>query len=462
MKKQKIFLFLRWYLLFSAVLTLSSCSLTEKQYGVKSFPSKEMAKKTKEKEKETWEQIQNQKTKSFPKKIKDIEAFIKANEDKDIALEAYLLKAKSFLQNKNYKQACLSYHEVVESSFNYTNHWEAYQASAKCHIKEGRLEKALETLEKLIQNPKEKLKNKKAAAELQWTFLKNKKAFIKWNLISLSHLFLFSSQSKKKQMWKDKGEKLINSLSPDDLISYTKQAPLFPAFSAYLLYKTGDHFWANKNFSKAKIYFKKSLSTKFSLTLKKPIEKKLRLIEKISKINPYLIGVLVPLSGRRKALGEKILRGLYMGLDMDKDSPWQIVVMDSKSHPDIVRTHLESLLYKYHVAGVIGGLTSETAEVIAEKAETFSIPAVLFSQKRNLSFNRDFVFQNSITAYQLLKPLIDELRRGLKVKTAAILYPDDPYGKEYTELFSELFKKQGVKSHTTKSIKQERLILKNT
>lgn len=438
-------LFFKVHLLFLAFLTLSGCSLFEKQYGVKSFPSKSMAKKTKPKEKQTWEQIQTQKTKSFPEKIKDIEAFIKANEDKEIALEAYLLKAKKFLQNKNYKKACLSYHEVVESSFDYTNQWEAYQASAKCHLKEGKLEQALETLEKLIQNPKEKLKNKKVAAKLQWTFLKNKKISAKWNLISLSHLFLFSSQPKEKQIWKNKGEKLINSLSPNELILYAKQAFLFPVFSAYLLYKVGEHFWANKKFAKAKTYFKESLSSEPSLTLKKSIKKKLRLIEKISKINPYLIGVLVPLSGRRKALGEKVLRGLYMGLDMEKDSSWQIIVMDSKSHPDVVSTHLESLLYKHHVAGVIGGLTSETAEVIADKAELFAIPAILFSQKENLSLNRDFIFQNSITAQQLLKPLVNELRKNLKVNTAAVLYSDDLYGKEYAELFSNLFKKQGGK-----------------
>ena len=441
---------------FLSLLTLFNCRMTEKQYEEKSFPKKIIAKKNSKAEEQTWKRIQNQNNKNVERKIKDLETFIKTHKNKEIALEAYLLKARIFLKNKQNKQACLSYHKVVQSSFNYSKQWKAYQASAKCYFHEGKLDKALIILERFIHNPKETLKNKRVAAKLQWTFLKSKKAnsklqkdflkskkvFIKWKLINLAHLISLSS-SVKKQNWKEKGKNFINSLSREELILQTKQVSKFVIFEGYLFYKIAQHFWNDKEFSKAEQYFKKSLSTSLSLDLKKSAERNLKLIKRISKVNPYLIGVLVPLSGRRKALGEKILRGLYMGLDMEKNSPWQIIVMDSKSHPDVVRTHLENLFYKHHIIGVIGGLTSETAEVIANQASVFAIPAILFSQKKDLSLNRNFVFQNSITAEQLLKPLIEQVKKNLKIKKVAILYPDDLYGKEYAQLFSEIFTQKG-------------------
>ena len=440
--KNKVSLF-KGYLLVFLFPALSGCGLLERSHQIKPFPKKSMAKKTQQKEKKTWQQIKNQKNKPFSQRIKDIESFIQTNEDKEIALDAYLLRAKLFLKNRKYKAACLSYHKVVQSSFDYTKRWEAYRASAKCHFRAKKGSLALKTLESLIQNPKADLKDKKASAQLQWDFLKNKKAFIKWKLTSLSHLFFLSSNLKERQEWKNKGEDIIRRLSPGNLILYANQAEKFGAFEGYLLYKAGKYFVGNKELSKAKSYFKKSLSSPLSLNLKKEVKSHLMMIKKIDKVNPYLIGALIPFSGRRKALGEKILRGLYMGLNLEKGSSWQIVVMDSKSHPDVVQTQLDNLFYKHHVIGLIGGLTSETAEVIAERAETFAIPAVLFSQKKGLSLNRDFIFQNAITAEQLLKPLVEQVNKKLKIKKTALLYPDDFYGKEYTDLFSQLFQQAG-------------------
>ena len=427
--------------LYSFLLLLSSCVELEKFNELKAPSRKYKAKTTSKEEKKTWQEIKKEKNKNFTERIKDISVFIKANKDKDIVLEAYLLKAKIFSKNKKQKEACSTYHQVVKSSFYYPKPWEAYRASAKCYFNEGKTELAFEVLEKFIQSPKENLEHKTVAADLQWVFIKNKKGFIERKLISLSHLLLLSSQPKQKQYWEETGKNIIDSLLVKELILQAQQAEKFIAFEGYLLYKTGQYFWSNKKFSTAGKFFKKSLSTTLSLKLKKQAQYKINLIQKISKVNPYLIGVLVPLSGRSKALGEKILKGLYLGLDMDKDSSWQILVMDSKSHPDVVRTHLDSLFYKHHVIGIVGGFTSETAEVIASRAEAFLTPAVLFSQKEGLTLNREFIFQNSITAEQLLSPLAEQNK--LKIEKVAILYPDDLYGKNYADIFSKIFRKKG-------------------
>ena len=404
-----------------------------------------MAKKAEAREKQTWEQIKKKKIQSSAEYIREIDRFIEENREKEIVFPAYMLKAEILLKSKKSKQACLIYHKIVKSSVDYTKRWKAYQKSAKCYFKEGKVELAVQVLESLIQNSKESIINKKKAVLLQWSFLKNQKTLTAFKLVSLSHLLLFSSLPQQKKHWFSIAKQIIDSLSFSDLVIYANQAYFFGELEPYILYKSGQHFLKNREFKKAEKYFKKSLSTSLAPHLKKEVKQTLFLMKKISRMNPYLIGVIVPLSGRRQALGEKILRGLYIGLSMDQDSPWQIVVLDSQSHPEVVRTHTNDLFYKYHVAGLIGGLTSETAEVMAQKAEEFALPTVLFSQKRGLTKDRPFVFQNAITAQQLLSPLIKEIRKDLKVEKTAILYPDDSYGKDYANLFSELFIENGGK-----------------
>ena len=427
------------------LLTFSSCALIIKSQSQKSFPKKTMAKPAPSEWEQHWKEIQKQKSKDI--KLQKIENFIKAYKNKEVALEAYLLKSQTLLKQGKQDLACLNYYRVVNSPVHYTHSWKAYHAAANCDFKKENIKQALETLEKLIQNKQETSENKKASAKLQWSFLTNKTSshlpsLTRWKLNNLSHLYLFSSDNKEQQMWWSKASILINSLPLHELLFYGEQNPL-PPFEGYFLYKIGEYFLSYKNLKKAKKYFKRVSLAKGPLYLKTAATAKINLIHSISQVNPYLIGVLVPLSGRRKALGKKILKGLYMGLEMDKNSPWQILVMDSKSHPDVVRAHLDSLFYKHHVIGLIGGLTNETAEVIAKKAEEFFTPAILFSQKKDLNLNRDFVFQNSVTAEQILKPLVEELRVKLKIKKAAILHSDDLYGKEYASLFADTFKNTG-------------------
>ena len=278
--------------------------------------------------------------------------------------------------------------------------------------------------------------------------------------MSLSHLSFFSSTYKQKNFWFNKAKSLIDSLSFSNVIIYANQGGAFSEFEPYLLYKAGQYFVENKEFKKAEKYFKKALSTSLKPDLKKEAKQLLFLIKKLSQVNPYLIGVVVPLSGRRQALGQKILRGLYMGLAMDQDSPWQILVLDSKNHPEVVRTHINDLFYKHHVMGLVGGLTGETAEIMAQKAEEFSIPAVILSQKQDITKNREFVFQNAITAQQLLTPLIEEVRSRLKIKKLPFYILMIPMGETILLCFQSFLEKGEDRLLQKKSINRGRWILK--
>ena len=427
-----------------ALLFLVNCRYLEKR---ETYPKKSQAQELSEEGQKTWSEVQK-KTKaplSLEEKVRQLDQFIQLNKDKNEALSAYLLKAQLFLDHNKAKSACLTYYELVDSSFEYKNSWPVYQSAVKCHIKEGRRDLAVKSLETFIRQAGNTIPQKKKASLLQWSILKNQKGFLKEKLRTLSHLHSFSSE---KQLYLKKGHDLIDKLSLKELETYAYQSREFPVFEAYLLYRAGQLFLDQKKLKQSEIFFNRLLSRLKDEGAKEQVERTLIKIKKASQINPYLIGVILPLSGPRKLLGEKLLRALSVGFELDQGSPWQLIVLDSRDHSEIVKSQMEDLFYKHHASAVIGGLSSQTALAMAEKAEEFSIPVVLLSQKSGLTKGRPFVFQNAVTAGQLLKPLIEELRGSLKVESAAILYPDDSYGKEYSSLFEEMFKKSngGIES----------------
>ena len=431
--------------LFFCLFFLPSCQSLDIKSFYPSFEKKKKAKKSSSAVKNTWTQLESQTHLPLEQRIQKIDEFINIYQQEEIALLAYLLKAKLLLESKQTEKACQTYHQAAHSLVIYTGSWEIYKNSAQCHIQKAERKQAFNVLQDFSQSSQSAVQDKRKARLFQWDLIKNQKDTEKQQLIVLSSLFDLSRQTQEKKKYQLKGIQIIQGLSFKKQLEYQKERDSFPSLAFYLDYRLGLSFFKDKNFPLAEKHFKKALSSSFSKQLKKELQNKLSLIKKSSRINPSLIGVILPLSGERKVIGEKILRGLSFGFSKKGGSEFQMIIMDSKNHPDTVRHHIEELFYKHHVTALIGGLSSEVAEVMAEKAEEFSIPAVLFSQSQGLTKNRRFVFQNAVSPKQLLTPLTQELIVTLKINKVAIMSPDDSYGKKYSSLFEESFKQAGGK-----------------
>ena len=412
------------------------------------FEKKIKAKKSSQSVKDAWIQIERETHLPLEQRIQKLDEFINKYQKEELAMQAYLLKADLFLKKKQRAKACQTYHEASQSLVIYTGSWTLYKKSAQCYLQVGQVKLAFNILQDFSMSSQVTQEEKRKARLFQWSLLNDKKKkssqkkYLKEKLIVLSALFDLSSKAQEKNKWKRKGIQLLHKLPIEKKLQYEKDKALFTSLAFYLDYELGLYFFKKKDFKKAKAYFKQALSSS-SESFKKDIETKLSLIKKTNQVNPSLVGVILPLSGERKALGEKILRGLAAGFNQEGIQDIQMVIMDSKNHPDTVRSHIKELFYKHHVMGLIGGLNSEVAQVIAEKAEEFSTPAIVFSQSQGITKSRRFVFQNAVSPTQLLKPLIQELRETLKIEEVAIMYPDDSYGKKYSSFFENDFKKAG-------------------
>ena len=383
--------------------------------------------------------------KPFVQTQKELEAFINNNKHNDLASGGYLFMAQLYKKRGQHLLACQVYQKALNLSFAHKTQNEHVFALARCFEKQRKTKEAWKLLESHIQKQDHPFPVKYQAALLQWNLIKARKDLQvqDWKLKTLSLLIITAKTEQKKSHWKKTSEKFLNELSFKEIESLAANSGNYGLFEGELLFRAGEQTWQKKELKKSRYFFNKALAAPLSPPLEEKVRRYLKILQAHFKVNPYLVGVILPLSGHRRTLGEKALRGLYMGLGMDKDSPWQMVVMDSKNHPDVVKSNMEKLLYDHHVIAVVGGLSGETAEVIATISNDFRLPCILLSQKNKLTENRKFVFQNAQTSEALVNRLVQDIRRILKLEKLAILYPKDSYGQEYVHLFSQAFEKSG-------------------
>ena len=404
----------------------------------------------------------NEGRKPLKQTLKKLNQLIKENKNNTLALNAYLFMARLLYKNNKKAQACAAYHQAVALPFSYKNQNRAIYASAKCLKKEGKLEKALRLLESRLRIQQETLSYKKEMAQLQWQFIKNKKSFKTWKIKVLSHLIHFSSSSQEVEKYKEQANRILKELTSSELLSLGSKAETYRSFEGLILFYIGELKWEKGYLSQAKSYFKKALITPLDSSIEKKIQFYLKITKTQSIVNSKRIGVILPLTGKRKALGKKILRGLQLGLGLMENSSYQLIIMDSKDHVDVTKDAVEKLLYDHHVVALVGGLSGNTAEVIAEIATNFGIPSILFSHKAELTKNRYFIFQNAITSEILTAQLVQTVFKKSSMKNFAILYPEDSYGREYKKLFTKEVSDQGGTVVFAESYKSEETDFKDS
>lgn len=161
----------------------------------------------------------------------------------------------------------------------------------------------------------------------------------------------------------------------------------------------------------------------------------IRQIEGLSTEDSRAVGVVLPLSGKNSAQGQRTLRALQMGLGLhQKNSSLRLAVMDSGGNPDLARRSVERLVTEDHVIAIVGSLTSKTAFSEANKANELGVPYIGLTQKAGLTDVGVRVFRNALTSQMQVRRLV-EIAMAQGMRRFAILYPNDSYGVEYSNMF---------------------------
>ncbi len=159
-------------------------------------------------------------------------------------------------------------------------------------------------------------------------------------------------------------------------------------------------------------------------------------INKKSVYSRYTIGCLLPLSGPYKIYGNGALKGIQLAFNQfntgNHRPSIKIIVKDTASDSVKAAAAVKEL-FEENVAAIIGPVV--TSGSAAREAQNYGIPIITLTQKDNIPEIGEYVFRNFITPGMQVKALVSYAVEELGLKSYAILYPDEKYGKTFMNLF---------------------------
>lgn len=204
----------------------------------------------------------------------------------------------------------------------------------------------------------------------------------------------------------------------------------------YALYRLGENSLEERDKDRAKKYFSSVSEFLPGSDLAIRAQDILSQLESSKMVESKAIGVVLPLTGKNAAVGQKALRGVEMGLGLNlPGSGFHLAIMDSEGNPDSARRGVERLVKEDNVIAIIGSLLSKTAPAVASKADELGVPTIGLSQKSGLTEVGNNVFRDALTSEMQVRYLVRTAMQDYGMKRFAIVYPNDPYGVEYTNLF---------------------------
>ncbi|MFT3841118.1 MAG: penicillin-binding protein activator [Myxococcaceae bacterium] len=160
------------------------------------------------------------------------------------------------------------------------------------------------------------------------------------------------------------------------------------------------------------------------------------------QVKPKVVGAVLPMSGKYKALGEAVLRGIQLEL---KGTDIELVVKDSKGDVNEAGKMVEELAFDDGAIAIIGPLLSDDSRRAALVAEELQVPIVTLSRADGITNIGSYVFRNMLTNSQQAEALADYAVGTLGYKSFGVLYPNIPFGTEMTNEFWDELEKRGAK-----------------
>jgi branched-chain amino acid transport system substrate-binding protein len=164
-------------------------------------------------------------------------------------------------------------------------------------------------------------------------------------------------------------------------------------------------------------------------------------VSRRAETKPKVVGVVLPLSSKKyKAFADTALRSLQLGF---KGSDVELVVKDSGDDPGLAAKLVEQLAFDDGAIVVIGPLLTDDSRRAALVAEELQIPLITLSRAEGLTEIGPHVFRTMVTNAQQAEALVEYSMRTLGYKTFAVLFPNTPFGTEFSNAFWDAVETRG-------------------
>lgn len=419
---------MRILVLFSLLFIINNCAVLErKKPPVKAQPSAQI-------------QLNNIRKilaqKKYSLAFKELNKFILETSHTDISDDAQILAGETALKIKDYELAYKYFLGVVDSDVYSPLEALALTQATESLVKLGRFDEALSLAQRGLgfkNLPKEdelKLYQLKFAILLQ---LGDKLEVFD----SLVYLSKNHPSVNEQSAYRFKAFDYIESnLNEEELYQIARRGR-DNEFRAHAYFKLGQEAFEGRSFDKARNYLREVLDLYPESEIAERSTSLINQIDARRTVQPKTIGAILPLSGRHSVVAYRTLRGLQLGLGIFGNHPseFELAIVDSEGNPDAARRAVEKLVTENHVIAIVGSLLSRTSVAVASKANELGVPSIALSQKAGITDIGEYVFRNALTSEMQIAEIVRIAMEEKKYKKFAILYPNDNYGSEYTNLF---------------------------
>jgi branched-chain amino acid transport system substrate-binding protein len=163
---------------------------------------------------------------------------------------------------------------------------------------------------------------------------------------------------------------------------------------------------------------------------------------KISYVNPTVIGVLLPLSGKFGRFGRLCLHSMMLAQGVFEEMPEnpnfsgvRFAIRDSGETAEMAVERFEELVKEDGAIAVIGPLLSKQSVAVSQRAQEFGVPLLNLSQRVESEHKGSNIFPIALTPQQQIRLIANRAIEKNGLKRFAILAPDDSFGEEYVNLF---------------------------
>ena len=167
------------------------------------------------------------------------------------------------------------------------------------------------------------------------------------------------------------------------------------------------------------------------------LKRELKIIqtENGSQIN---VGVVLPLTGKLAATGQKVLQGIQLAYNGLPEAARDEIFLNVKNSSGSIGVEeiLKNLARNPKTVGVLGPLLSDEIKQSADVADLFKLP--VFSptaSSADLVETSPYIFRNALTRKIQARFLAEYSINTLKLRRFVILYPMEPFGEELKDEF---------------------------
>jgi branched-chain amino acid transport system substrate-binding protein len=231
------------------------------------------------------------------------------------------------------------------------------------------------------------------------------------------------------------------------------QAPFVEIARAQADLSTGHPAWPILTFKLARIYYHLRDWPRLNETLEaflrhapdhafaSQAQELLARSQRRSHVRPKTVGVILPMTGRFRPVGEAALRGVQLAL---LGSDIELVVKDSQGDVMIAGKAVEELVFEDGAMAIIGPILADDSRRAALVAEELQIPILTLTRQEDITELGPWVFRNMLTNSAQARALAGYATDVLGFKNFAILYPDISYGQDLTNLFWDELDRRGA------------------